>query len=176
MDAAVSSPKKIRTANEVTAAARALLRQAACPECGKKGYEDSQECAWCDQRVEFTATELLRDFEAERAAQPHPAYVGPLEIAQPPGVWQPIETAPQALKLLVAYLNRLGNWRIVIARYYKPGTLTCDGDDADEDGYAPEGWYEESESHEYILRTDEPPTHWMRLPTAPVEKTSEAST
>jgi hypothetical protein len=42
-----------------------------------------------------------------------------------------------------------------------------DRDDLDDDGYAPEGWYEESETQDAILPTEEPPTHWMALPTPP---------
>ena len=94
----------------------------------------------------------------------------PPAIAQPvqPTNWQPIETARRGKKLIVGYFNKLGNWRTVMACYYEPRTLNCDDDNiADEDGYAPEGWYEESETQETILPTDEPPTHWMQLPSAP---------
>lgn len=80
--------------------------------------------------------------------------------------WLPIETAPKMRKVLLGYPNKLGNWRTVIGRYYLPGTLECADDDesGDEDGYAQEGWYEESESQETIRVTDEPPTHWQPLP------------
>jgi hypothetical protein len=44
-----------------------MLRQAVCPECGKHGYDDSEACDWCDERTEFIATELLRNFAAEEA-------------------------------------------------------------------------------------------------------------
>jgi hypothetical protein len=98
----------------------------------------------------------------------------PLPTQPPPVEWQPIETAPKGVKLIAGYPNRLGKWRSVMACYYLPGTLACDDDSADESGYAPEGWYEESETHDHIMRTDEPPTHWMPLPKSPTAtKSSE---
>ena len=83
--------------------------------------------------------------------------------------WQPIETAPKGRKLLLGYWNKVGNWRTVTGCYYPPQTLQMeyDRDDLDDDGYAPEGWYEESETQEAILPTDEYPTHWVPLPAAP---------
>ena len=83
--------------------------------------------------------------------------------------WQPIETAPKGKKVLAAYKNGLGKWRRIIARYYEPGTLEAGDDDetADEHGYATEGWYEDSETHEFILPCDYPPTHWQELPEPP---------
>lgn len=83
--------------------------------------------------------------------------------------WQPIETAPKDVKVLVAYQNRLGNWRVVTACYHTQLDWSDDylRDDDDESEYAPEGWYEESESSETIYCTDCPPTHWMPLPAPP---------
>lgn len=82
--------------------------------------------------------------------------------------WQPTETAPKDMKVLAAYKNSHGKWRRIIARYYSPGTLEAGDDDtADENGYANEGWYEESESHDVLLLCDEIPTHWMLLPEPP---------
>ncbi len=75
--------------------------------------------------------------------------------------WHPIDTAPKQKKILAGYMNLLGNWRTITARYYGPETLECDDSDS---GWADEGWYEESESHETLLRTDCEPTHWMPLP------------
>jgi hypothetical protein len=80
--------------------------------------------------------------------------------------WRPIDTAPKGKKIIVGYRNRLGNWRSVIGRYYTPETLISDDE---ESGFAEEGWYEESESQETILFTDEPPTHWLPLPADPKE-------
>jgi len=84
--------------------------------------------------------------------------------------WQPIESAPKGRKLIVGYFNDLGNWRSVMGCYYKKGTLDANHDyiDGDEDGHAPEGWYEEAEAYsEALLRTEKPPTHWMPLPVPP---------
>jgi hypothetical protein len=89
--------------------------------------------------------------------------------------WQDIATAPKGRKVMAGFLNEVGNWRTIVAKYYPPKTLDwsedCaeyDADDADEDGYAPEGWYEESETHESILPCS--PTHWMPLPAPPAPK------
>ncbi len=80
--------------------------------------------------------------------------------------WVPIETAPKGKKVIAGYRNRLGNWRSIMARYYLPSSL--DNHDIDsEDEYAPEGWYEESETHETILPTEHQPTHWMPIAASP---------
>ena len=83
--------------------------------------------------------------------------------------WQPIETAPKGKKLLAAFQNEQGHWRTITARYYLPRTLDCDEaayDQGDEDGFAPEGWYEESETHDNILPISRL-THWQPLPEPP---------
>lgn len=84
--------------------------------------------------------------------------------------WQLIDTAPKGRKLIVGYRNSLGHWRSVMGFYVLPGTLDANTDfiDGDEDGYAPEGWYEDGEAYaEAMLPTDQPPTHWMFLPEPP---------
>jgi len=90
--------------------------------------------------------------------------------------WLPIESAPKGQKLIVGYFNKLGNWRTIIARYYLTGTLAAsddaDEDQCDEEGYAKEGWYEESETHEFIMQTDEEPLYYMLLTPAPVAATT----
>lgn len=82
--------------------------------------------------------------------------------------WQDISTAPENLKVLVAYKNSLGKWRIVTGCYHTQLPWSDDHDPRDDESeYAPEGWYEESDSSETIYRTNEPPTHWMPLPATP---------
>lgn len=83
--------------------------------------------------------------------------------------WLPIETAPRALKLIAGYRNALGKWRSVMGRYYPEGTLESD---TDESGFAPEGWYEETESYEYLMPMGVNPTHWLPLPGPPKENSS----
>jgi len=84
--------------------------------------------------------------------------------------WQPISTAPQNVKVLAAYRNRLGNWRIVTACYHTmlPWNEDYIDEREDETEYAPERWYEESESQEVIYPTDCDPTHWAPLPSPPL--------
>lgn len=94
-------------------------------------------------------------------------------ILRPMPTWQPIETAPKGLKLLVGYANSLGNWRTVTATYYLPRTLEIDYADYnadDEDGYAKEGWYEETETHDTVMPIEggQAPTHWQHLPPKPI--------
>ena len=89
--------------------------------------------------------------------------------------WQPIETAPQKRKLLVFYLNSLGNGRTVLACYYPAMSLVAecgdeedaDYNEAEDEYYAPAGWYEEHEADAPLPPLDATPTHWMPLPEPP---------
>lgn len=87
------------------------------------------------------------------------------------GGWRPIAEAPKGRKVLAGYLNKLGNWRTITACFYPPHTLLLEDDryEVDDEGYAPEGWYEESETQDSILPTDEPPTHFQFLPAPPAD-------
>lgn len=86
------------------------------------------------------------------------------------GEWRKVDdSTPRGRKLIAGYFNELGNWRTVTARYYEADTLPWSEDQTDEEGgFAPAGWYEESETHETLLPM-ECPTHWMPL-AAPPEK------
>lgn len=83
--------------------------------------------------------------------------------------WQPIETAPRGRKLIVGYFNPLGKWRSVMGCYYLEGTLESD---TDESGFAPEGWYEETEAYEYLMPMDQEPTHFQFLSDPPAVRHS----
>jgi hypothetical protein len=86
--------------------------------------------------------------------------------------WLPIERAPKGRKLIVGYWNPLGNWRSVMGCYYLDGTLESE---TDESGFAPEGWYEETEAYEYLMPMGQEPTHYQPLsapPPKPKEKES----
>lgn len=87
-------------------------------------------------------------------------------------VWRPIETAPRGVKVLAGYFNALGKWRTVMASYYEPNTLESHDEGS---GFAAEGWYEESETHDDILPIDEP-TLWQPLPAPPAAKNAREST
>lgn len=82
--------------------------------------------------------------------------------------WQDISTAAKNQKVIAGYINRGGKWRTVIACYHTRLEWSDDYDWSIADGdYAPEGWYEESETHETLLRLDVEPTHWRPLPVPP---------
>lgn len=89
--------------------------------------------------------------------------------------WQLIETAPKNIKVLAAYQNELGNWRIVTACYHTQLDWSDEyGDHEDEGEFAPEAWYEENDSSEVIYPCSRKPTHWMPLPAPPALSSPEA--
>lgn len=89
--------------------------------------------------------------------------------------WQPIETAPQAKSVLVAYVNECGKARVVKARFIARFTELSDEDTnnevnpADDNCYTLEGWYEEIDNwDEYSgIRIHHELTHWAPLPGTP---------
>jgi Lar family restriction alleviation protein len=89
--------------------------------------------------------------------------------------WQPIESAPKNRKVLASYRNIMGNWRVITACYHTELPWSEDQDCDDDGEYAPEGWYEESDSSETIYPTAHLPTHWMPLPSPPGELSSAPS-
>lgn len=49
--------------------ARAHLRQAKCPECERKGYDEvGGECGWCEERAEIIHALLMGASEAGKSA------------------------------------------------------------------------------------------------------------
>lgn len=98
---------------------------------------------------------------------------GPTPSPQPNMTgWQDISTAPKNTKVLAAYRNELGNWRIVTACYHTELPWSDEYGDHGEE-FAPEAWYEESDSSEVIYQTSRQPTHWQPLPAPPA--TTEGS-
>lgn len=93
-----------------------------------------------------------------------------IEALSAPEGWRPIETAPRMRPVFVAYRNRLDKWRRVVAQFYEAQTLEIDEANYDyesDDGWAEPGWYELSETHGVINRTDAPPLLWHPLPAIP---------
>lgn len=80
--------------------------------------------------------------------------------------WQDISTAPKNTKVLAAYRNEAGNWRIVTACYHTQLEWSDEYGDHEQE-YAPEDWYEENDSSEVIYPCRCKPTHWQPLPAPP---------
>ena len=93
--------------------------------------------------------------------------------------WQPIETAPSGKAVLIHYKNRLGNSRVIRARYIQRFTeeaVNDDGEGVDEydeanDRYTyMEGWWEMLDNwddYAFVMVNEGQPTHWMPLPEPP---------
>lgn len=130
---------------------------------GLQGLREAFEAFYKRDANDPTSADLLSTFSAGWNACSALA-ASPLSDG-----WLPIETAPHGRKLIVGYPNKLGNWRTVMACYYPSGVLLLEDEfsDCDDEGYAPEGWYEDCESQDTTARTDEAPTHWMPLPKPP---------
>lgn len=92
----------MKTEEQVRMHARSLLRQARCPECGKRGMDDSEDCAWCDERNELTATYLLADSVHEtegKIAEDRRKLVHFVKYIANGGM-SPVEAAHEALALI----------------------------------------------------------------------------
>ncbi|WP_159953146.1 DUF551 domain-containing protein [Rhizobium sp. 18065] len=100
--------------------------------------------------------------EIQRTPSPQPNLSG----------WQDISTAPKNTKVLAAYRNEVGNWRIVTACYHTQLEWSDEYGDHEQE-YAPEDWYEENDSSEVIYPCSRQPTHWQPLPAPPT--TTEGS-
>ena len=90
--------------------------------------------------------------------------------AESPQDWQDIATAPERRKVLVTWVNALGNRRTAMASYWPEGTLEMADDVPDyqvnEAGTNLDaGWWEESEGNDdAMFRLIEQMTHWRPLP------------
>lgn len=117
---------------------------------------------------EFIAHLKTVAFQAQEATK---ELLGKLTAAV---AWHPIGTAPKNHKLIAGYFNSAGKWRTVTACYHTRLAIAEDdydySDDAPDNQYAPEGWYEESDSQETLVFTQCDPTHWMPLPKAPAAR------
>lgn len=103
------------------------------------------------------------------------------EVVQPPSQsddWQPIESAPSGVRILVSCLNRLDRGYVIVAEHVAKFTVEasweendddCDYDEAGDTYYTKEGWRELAVNSEYSFGLEEPPTHWMPLPPPPKE-------
>lgn len=80
--------------------------------------------------------------------------------------WQDISTAPKNTKVLAAYRNENGKWRTITACYHTELPWSDEYGDHEEE-FAPEAWYEESDSSEVIYQTSCQPSHWQPLPAPP---------
>lgn len=92
---------------------------------------------------------------------------------QPPqDGWRSMDSVPKGTKIIAGYYNQLGKWRTVMGAFYPAGTLESDEADS---GFAEEGWYEQTETHDELLRM-ETPTHWQPLPSPPSAENAQSST
>lgn len=87
--------------------------------------------------------------------------------------WQPIETAPKGIQVLIFYRNCHGKGRTIKAHYINKFTEESFEDFAEcndnGDYFTPEGWYEDIDNwDEYShVKVNYYPTHWMSLPKPP---------
>lgn len=110
---------------------------------------------------------LSRDIETASGIAARALGSNPDRQTPPPSThvagWQDISTAPKNTKVLAAYRNELGNWRIVTACYHTQLDWSDEYGDHEQE-FAPEDWYEESDSSEVIYPCSKTPTLWMPLP------------
>jgi len=98
-----------------------------------------------------------------------PAAVGSPALSEVLGAWLPIATAPtNGKKVILAYMNRNGRPRTVMARWLTDEQAAeTDGDGVGLEG----GWYEcidNWDDYTEVAIHEGEPTHWMPLPAPPV--------
>lgn len=94
--------------------------------------------------------------------------------------WQPIETAPSGVPVLIFYVNTYGKSRVIKARHIARFTEEANYDsfedgvdeyDEENDRYTyREGWWEiidNWEDYGFVVVHEGTPTHWMPLPAVP---------
>jgi hypothetical protein len=102
--------------------------------------------------------------------------------------WVPVTNSlpTHGRKVIAYYLNDLGKGRTVFAKHIEKFKDCADDYDIDADvdedwfdmdesgtSWVPEGWYEETETHEQCLKLSNEVTHWRPMPKAPEQvKTS----
>lgn len=112
------------------------------------------------------ASNLSDNFPLSRVSFQRKSTHAPIEAGNGGDAWLDIGSAPKNQKVLVAYQNDLGNWRIVTACYHTQLEWSDKYGDHEQE-YAPEDWYEENDSSEVIYPTSRKPTHWRPLPAPP---------
>lgn len=91
------------------------------------------------------------------------------------GKWEGIETAPKERKIIVSWVNAYGKRRTTFASFWPAGSIGLNeetGDEfVDENGMnIEEGWFECREAGDAVdWMLNEPLTHWMPLPSPPVQ-------
>lgn len=121
-------------------------------------------------------------FYCEAILQTHDKPAAPISVGNAQGNWQDISTAPKNQTVLIGVYNRNGKWVTAKARYIAEKTeiaikkrIFGDYDEATDEYYCPEGWYEDVSSetgrdYGYILMSERF-THWM--PPQPSSKEGE---
>lgn len=102
-------------------------------------------------RADLLAMLLIKQCAVDRIRSLSPPAASP---------WRDISSAPKGMKILLAYRNELGKWRTVLGCYYETGTLESEHA---ESGFAPPGWYEETEAYDEISLVDGAPTLWQLI-------------
>lgn len=93
--------------------------------------------------------------------------------------WIPVSTPPETEVPVIAYVeSAFSNPKATrrVRAYYVPAKTSenyaddfCEYDEETDNYYLPEGWYECNEFEETHWKIDGNVTHWMPLPTPPVE-------
>ena len=120
--------------------------------------------------LDYSSTQITEAWHAFQAG--HAA-------AKAETAWIPVAVLPApCLKVIAAYVNRLGNRRTIMAKWVPGKTEEAHSlddefgeyDEATDTTYAPEGWYEVIDNFDdrtFVAVSEGVITHWMLLPEAP---------